>query len=93
MLTQQGAREIADKIKAKIEPRRNHDIAVFRYEGKRITQFGIRRSSKGVPHNYIPNQLFVSYKQCCDLRDCPLSLDDYVKILKEKGKIESSKQA
>ena len=92
MLTQGDARKIAKKIEAEIEIRGSHDIAVFRYEGKRITQFGIRRSSKDVPHDYISNQLFVTYKQCCALRDCPLSLDGYVKILREKGKCGPSKQ-
>ena len=92
MLTQRDARKIADKLKADIETGRQHDIAVFRYDGKRITQFGIRRSSKEVSHNYIPNQLFVSAKQCRDLRDCPLSLEDYVRILIEKAKLQRPRQ-
>ena len=89
MLTQDGARRIAHKLRAEIETgHRKHDLAIFRYEGIRVASFGIRRSSKAVPHDYISNQLFVTAKQCRDLRDCPLSLDEYVKILTEKGKIQ-----
>ena len=92
MLTQGDAQRIAIKLNADIERRRKHDLAIFRYEGKRITQFGIRRGSKELPHDYIPNQLFITNKQCHDLRDCPLTLSEYVRILKEKGKIEVSEQ-
>lgn len=90
MLTQDDARQIATKLNADIQPGRQHDLAVFRYNGKSIARFGIRRASKEVSHDYIPNQLFITAKQCRELRDCPLTLENYVKLLQGKGKIEKS---
>jgi len=84
MLTQEDARAIARKLKAVIESGRNHDLAIFRYEGQRIAQFGIRRGSKEKGHDYIPRQLHLTQKQCGELRACPLSFDDYVTILRTK---------
>jgi hypothetical protein len=85
--TQEDARAIARKIDAVIEPGRRHDIAVFRHEGKRIAQFGIRRGSKEQGHDYIPRQLHLTQKQCLDLCACPLSLGDYVALLRAKNLI------
>ncbi len=86
LFTQDDARRIAKKLGAKIEHRR-HDLAVFSYEGKRIAQFGIRRASKEVGHGHLPEELFISPHQCSDLRNCPLSLEGYVAILRSKKKI------
>lgn len=85
MLTQDDARRIADKLEAEIQPRRRHDLAVFRYKGKVVAQFGIRRASKAVGHDYIPKELHVSAKQCRELRDCPLTVEGYVEMLVSKG--------
>ena len=54
MFTQTDARAIAQKLGAEIVPGRKHDLAIFRYEGQWIGQFGIRRASKEVGHDYIP---------------------------------------
>ena len=66
---------------------RQYSPFIFRYEGQRIAQFGIRRGSKEQGHDYIPLQLHLTRKQCLDLRACPLSLDDYVRILRTKNLI------
>lgn len=84
MLTQDDAREIAKKLKAEIERRRRHDLAVFRHGGKRIAHFGISRSSKEQSHDYIPNQLHITQKQCREFRECPLTLEGYIEILASK---------
>ena len=85
MLTQADAQKIAKKIEAEIRKGRRHDLAVFRYEGKYIAQFGISRSSKSQSHDYIAKQLFIRSRQCRDLSDCPLSREDFVAILRGKG--------
>ncbi len=85
MLTQADARKIAKKLKAKIQKKRTrHELVVVRYNNKYITQFGIQRASKEKSHNYIANQLFVSVSQCSALSKCPLTRDDYFRILTEK---------
>jgi hypothetical protein len=85
MLTQGDARAIAAKLKAEIKTGRNHDIAVFRYDGKYIAQFGIQRASKDKPHDYIPRQLFMTSKQGREFRQCSLSLEDYIEHLRAKS--------
>lgn len=87
-LTQTDAHQIAKKLGAQIQPRRKHDVAVFRHKGKFIAQFGIRRASKDVGHDYIPKELHLSAQQRRDLRDCPLSLEGYVKLLESKGIVQ-----
>jgi hypothetical protein len=83
MLARQDALNIADKLHAEIKPGGDHDLAVFRWEGKRILQFGIHRGSGG--HDYLQRQLHISLRQCQDLSNCPLKLEEYVEILRGKN--------
>lgn len=92
MLTQDDAWKIALKIKAEIKPGRRHDIAIFRWEGRYIAQFGISRGAKEQPHDYIPRQLFLTHKQCRELAECSLSLDEYVRILSGKGRLRAGER-
>ena len=87
VLTQQDARKIAKKLNAEIRPGRRHELAVFRHQGKYVTQFGISRGSKQQSHDYIPRQLFLTYRQCLELLDCSLTLtlEAYLGILGAKG--------
>lgn len=85
MFTQDDGRTIAKKLKVDPVPGREHDLVIFRHEGKRIGGFGIQRSSKDKPHDYIPRQLHLTKKQCEDFIDCSLSLESYIDLLKGKG--------
>ena len=89
MLTQDGARAIARKLKAEIKPGRRHDIVIFRHKGKHVAQFGISRSSREQGHHHIARQLYITQKQCRELEECPLSIDDYLKILESKQLLPS----
>ena len=91
MLTQDGAKKIAKKLKAEIQPGRKHDLVVFRYGGVRVGQFGISRSSKQQSHDYIPRQLYITAKQCREFLDCSLTLDAYVEILAGKHLLPPSR--
>jgi hypothetical protein len=84
-LTQEDAVAIAKKLKAEIKPGRKHDIVVFRHEGKYIAQFGIQRASKDKPHDYVPRQLFMTSKQGREFRQCSLSLESYIELLRAKN--------
>jgi hypothetical protein len=85
MLDQDDAKKIAAKLNAQTKPGRRHDLVVVRHKGKYVTQYGIRRGSRGQPHSYIPRQLFISQGQARNLSDCPMSADEYFKTLLEKG--------
>ena len=91
MLTQADARKIAKKLMAEIKPGRKHDLAVFRYSGVRIGQFGISRSSKQQSHDYIPRQRYLTAKQCREFLNCSLTLDGYFEILSGKQLLPPSR--
>ena len=86
-LTQEHARAIAKKLKADIELKGRHEQAVVRYNGSIVARYGIRRSSKAVGHNYIPEQLYVSPRQARQLAQCSLDKDNYFTLLRDKGKL------
>ena len=53
IFTQKEAEKIAEKLGADFKEKR-HLVALIRYKGKIVAQYGIRRSSKAVGHDYIP---------------------------------------
>lgn len=85
ILTQVDAEEIAGKLLCTFEEAKAHRYAELYEEGRLIARFGIRRSSREKGHGHIPRELHITQKQCWDLRRCPLSRDDYLSILREKG--------
>ena len=84
-LDQADAKAIATKLKADLTEGRSHQQAQIRYKGKLIARFGIRRSSKDVPHDYIPREIHVTTRQAKDLAACPMSYDQWVSVMKAKG--------
>ena len=89
IITKELALEIVKKLKAKVVKRaKAHDIALVDYEGKIVAQFGIRRGSrKELGHDHIPEQIFLRPRQAQELGRCPLSREDWIKIIEEKGLI------
>ena len=91
VLTQDDARKIARKLMAEIKPGRRHDLAVLRYKGVRVGQFGISRSSKEQSHDYISRQLYITAKHCREFLDCSLTLEGYFQILATKQLLPPSR--
>jgi hypothetical protein len=89
-ITKEHAEKIQRKLKAKVLTYRSaHDLAQFFHQGVLIVQFGLRRgSNKSLGHGHIPDDLHISQRQALDLARCPLSLDQYIDILKQKGFIQ-----
>jgi hypothetical protein len=89
LITREHADKIVKKLRAKLRTSRTaHDLAEVTYKGVIVVGFGLRRSSsKDTGHGHIPNDLHLSPHQTLALANCPLSRDQYVKILKEKGYI------
>ncbi len=88
MLTREHADRIADKLKAEIRHKRSHDLAVIEHDNKRITQFGIRRGSrKDQGHDHISGAIHLSHHDSLRLAQCPLSRDEWIERMKEKGLI------
>jgi hypothetical protein len=77
------------KLKAEVATKRTaHDLAQVFYKGALIVQFGIRRgSSKSIGHGHLPEDLHLTPHQTLELARCPLSYDEWVSLMKEKGLI------
>jgi hypothetical protein len=90
MLTKDHAEAIARKLKAELIPGRKHDLAAVRYNGKAIAQFGIRRGSRrDQGHDYIPSQIHVTRQQAMLLAQCPMSFEEWIAVMKQKGHIQT----
>ncbi len=84
------AKRIASKLEAEVEARSKHDIAKIFVDGVLVASFGIRRgSSKDLPHDYIPGQIFVSSADALRLAQCPMSRTEWIEKAREKGKLNS----
>jgi len=89
MITKQHAEAIIKKLQAEIHTKRDaHDLAVVYHNGKRIASFGIRRGSrKNLGHNHISHDLHVSPHTCLGLAQCPVSKDEWLEMMGQKGLI------
>jgi hypothetical protein len=94
LFDQRDAQAIVRKLKGTIQSgHRKHDIAVITFAGKNICHFGIRRGSGSVGHDYIPGQIHVTPKEARLLVQCPMSLDDWVVLMKRKNIIADDSAA
>jgi len=89
MLTKTDAEAIARKLKAEMRQGRKHDIAAIKYNGQTIAHFGIRRGSRrDQGHDYVSGQIHVSPRQATNLAQCPMSFDQWIVLMREKGYIK-----
>jgi hypothetical protein len=68
-----------------------HRYGWFTFEEKKILRVHYSHGKESVPgrvSDKIRSQLKLSQKDFRDLIDCPLSLEDYIGILKKKGIID-----
>jgi phenylacetate-coenzyme A ligase PaaK-like adenylate-forming protein len=95
LFDKRDAQAMAKKLKATLIDKKGkkHDIAVVKYGGKVVGQFGIRRGSGSLGHDYIPGQIHVTTKQARDLVQCPMSFDDWIALMKEKQLIADGAQS
>lgn len=88
-ITKHHAQSIAAKLKCQVNKSGSaHDVAQVFHSGKLIAQFGIRRgSSKDLGHGHIPESLGLRHRQCLDLANCPMSADEFLDVMREKGRV------
>lgn len=85
MLNKDDAEAISRKLRAEIRAGRKHDLAVIKYDNKTVAQFGIRRGSRrDQGHDHVSGQIHVTRAQAILLARCPMSFEDWVKLMKEK---------
>jgi len=87
MLTAEDAHNIADKLGIQPQEKRKHDWVAVRLEGTYVGSYGISRSSKELPHNHIPGQIGITSREARDLSKCPLSRDEYIELLRQRGRL------
>lgn len=88
MLTKTHAEAIAKKLKATIRPKAAHDLAIVEHNNKRIVQFGVRRGSRrDSGHDHLPGDLHLNFRDTMELARCPLTRDEWIRRMKEKGLI------
>ena len=89
-ITKELALKIVKKLDAQtVKSTKAHDLVVVSHQGKFITSFGIRRgSNKNLGHDHIPHQIFVSPRDAKLLGQCPLSREQWLKIIVEKGMVK-----
>lgn len=86
-ITREHADMLVVKLEAEVRTKNKaHDLAIIYYRGRRIANFGIRRSNKkDKGHGHIPTALFISPRQCRLLAICDLSVQEWWDILRDKG--------
>jgi len=90
IITRELAAVIAKKLEAEIKgrPGAAHDLARVYHQGKRIASFGIRRGArKDLGHDHIPGDLHIRPHQARLLGQCPMTREQWLAILREKGLI------
>ncbi|MFN2476451.1 MAG: hypothetical protein ABR526_08950 [Chthoniobacterales bacterium] len=87
-ITKQHALAIAKKLKATMREEKAHAYADIFHGEKLVAWFGIRRGSrKDQGHGHIQNDLYVNPYQARLLAACPLTRDQWLKIMDEKGRL------
>ena len=90
IITKELAEKIVRKLGAKKSPLRgrntSHDFYDFEHDGVLIAQLSLRRGSeKDKGHDYLSKDLHLTTGQAKRLGQCPLSLAEYLAILRGKG--------
>lgn len=88
-LTQKHAEKIAEKLSATVTPGRKHARVRIEREGQYLGSYGIRRGSKDENHDYIPGQIGVSMRQALDLANCPMSREEYFRLMEAETEAPS----
>jgi hypothetical protein len=84
-------RKVFEKLKLDVRSTK-HRYGWFVFEGKKILRVHYSHGKGSIPgkvSDKVRSQLKLSQRDFRELIDCPLSLEDYVAILKNKGLIET----
>jgi hypothetical protein len=88
VVTKELALSIAEKLGAVKHPGKNrpHDLYVIYHGETRVAQFGIRRASqKDKGHDHVPAEIHLSPRKARLLGQCPMSKEEWVAEMTEKG--------
>lgn len=89
-LTKEHADKVVKKLKASVDTgrRSGHDLATVYYNDEPVLSFGIRRGSrKDTGHGHLTEDLYLSAHQVQRLANCPMSYEEWLEKMIEKGVI------
>lgn len=68
-----------------------HDRFEISYRGVLVGSFGILRGSKkDKHHDWIPRQIHLTSNQADRFARCPMSIDEYIEVLKDKKHVSEN---
>ena len=86
MLTAKDGLNIAKKLGAQVTEGRNHTKVLVVIDNVLIGRYGLSRGSRDQNHDYVAKQIGgISSRQARELSRCPLSKEEYVEIIRDKG--------
>lgn len=86
MLTARDGLKIARKLDAEVAEARKHTRVRIVIDDVLIGAYGVSIGSRESNHDYIASQIGgISSRQARDLSRCPLSKEEYVRIIRQKG--------
>lgn len=89
-LKEREAQAVINKLQIEYRHKK-HNYGLLKYKGKPILPVYFSHGKGDMPGK-VPDKfrqgLKINEDQFKDLRDCPLSREDYIEILKEKGLIQ-----
>lgn len=89
-IDKEKALKIVKKLKAELSPKANrpHDLFIVSESGVKVSAISIRRgSNKSAGHGHVPGNLLVTQSEALDLANCPMSREQYLQRLRDKGKL------
>lgn len=92
MLTADDGYKIATKVGATPKDRRNHKRVTIVLHGQVIGSYGIRRGSHELGHDFIAGQIGLTQREARDLSLCPLTLQEYIKLLESRGRLKKEEK-
>ena len=90
IITKELAIKIAKKLKAEVITESTaHDMAYVHHEGRLVASFGIRRAAnKDKGHDHVPQAIHLGPHQARLLGQCPMSRNEWIRLMIDKGIIE-----
>jgi len=85
MLTAADGVAIARKLNATSSEGKRHTRVIVELEGRIVGKYGIQRSTREKSHDYIARQIHLTGRQARDLANCPMSREEYITSLRERG--------
>jgi len=87
MLSAKDGLQIAAKLGMNPKEGRGHARVAIVIKGEYVGSYGISRGSREQCHDYIARQIGLNPREARDLSRCPMSAEEYQRILRKRGRL------